>query len=92
MSGPIKGTAPTAAELLPKDVAENVMIVDLVRHDLSAVCRPGTVDVERLCGVEEHPGLVHLVSQVAGRLRDGVGWAGLLGALLPPGSVSGRRR
>ena len=89
VSGPIKGTAPTAAQLLPKDVAENVMIVDLVRHDLSALCRPGSVDVERLCAVEEHPGLVHLVSRVAGRLRPGLGWREVLGALLPPGSVSG---
>ncbi|GAA1896598.1 chorismate-binding protein [Lapillicoccus jejuensis] len=89
VSGPIKGTAPTTAQLRGKDVAENVMIVDLVRHDLSAVCRPGSVDVERLCVVEPHPGLVHLVSQVAGRLRPGTRWADLLGALLPPGSVSG---
>ena len=65
-SRPIKGTAPTSAELLPKDYAENVMIVDLVRHDLGHVSLPGTVEVDHLCRVEEHPGLVHLVSDVSG--------------------------
>ena len=56
------------AELLPKDYAENVMIVDLVRHDLGHVSLPGTVEVDHLCRVEEHPGLVHLVSDVSGTL------------------------
>lgn len=88
-SAPIKGTAVTAGELLPKDEAENVMIVDLVRNDLQHACRPGTVDVEGLLELEQHPGLVHLVSTVAGRLRPGVGWPELLGATMPPGSVSG---
>ena len=88
-SGPIKGTAPTAAQLLPKDEAENVMIVDLVRNDLQRVCRPGTVEVTRLLELESHPGLVHLVSQVQGRLRPDAGWAQLLAATMPPGSVSG---
>ena len=74
-SRPIKGTAPTAAELLAKDYAENVMIVDLVRNDLGHVCRPGTVEVDHLCRVEQHPGLVHLVSDVSGRLRPGTTWA-----------------
>jgi para-aminobenzoate synthetase component 1 len=88
-SAPIKGTAPTAAELLPKDTAENVMITDLVRNDLQRVCRPGTVEVTGLLSVERHPGLVHLVSTVQGRLRPGTGWAQILDALMPPGSVSG---
>lgn len=89
VSRPIKGTAPTAAQMLPKDVAENVMIVDLVRHDLAPLCRPGTVSVDSLCRVEEHPGLVHLVSDVSGHLRPGVGWDEILAAMAPPGSVSG---
>lgn len=89
VSRPIKGTAPTAAELLPKDRAENVMIVDLVRNDLGRVCRPGTVRATEICGVEEHPGLVHLVSTVEGRLQDGVGWAALLDATFPAGSIVG---
>ena len=88
-SAPIKGTAPTAEELLPKDTAENVMITDLVRNDLQRVCRSGTVEVTGLLRVEQHPGLVHLVSTVRGRLRPGTRWAQVLDALTPPGSVSG---
>jgi para-aminobenzoate synthetase component 1 len=88
-SAPIKGTAPTAGELLPKDTAENVMITDLVRNDLQRICRPGTVEVTGLLSVEQHPGLVHLVSTVQGRLRPDAGWAQILDALMPPGSVSG---
>jgi para-aminobenzoate synthetase component I len=88
-SSPIKGTAPSAAHLTPKDRAENVMIVDLVRNDLGRVCEWGTVEVPALCAVEEHPGLVHLVSTVQGRLRPGVGWPELLDATFPPGSVTG---
>ncbi len=88
-SAPVKGTAPTRAQLLDKDVAENVMITDLVRNDLSHVCRPGTVTVDALLEEQVHPGLVHLVSTVSGRLRDGVGWRELLAATGPPGSVSG---
>jgi para-aminobenzoate synthetase component 1 len=88
-SGPIKGTAPTAAGLTDKDRAENVMIVDLVRNDLSRVARTGSVVVPSLCAVEEHPGLVHLVSTVAAELAEGRGWAELLAATSPPGSVSG---
>jgi para-aminobenzoate synthetase component I len=88
-SGPIKGTAATAAGLLPKDEAENVMIVDLVRNDLQRVSRPGSVAVPSLLRVEQHPGLVHLVSTVEARLTPGTGWRDLLAATLPPGSVSG---
>jgi para-aminobenzoate synthetase component 1 len=88
-SSPIKGTARTAEELLPKDRAENVMIVDLVRNDLAQACEPGSIDVPALLRVEEHPGLVHLVSTVRGRLRAGAGWAELMAAAFPPGSVSG---
>jgi para-aminobenzoate synthetase component 1 len=88
-SGPIKGTGRTAGDLTAKDAAENVMIVDLVRNDLGAVCRTGSVTVPRLLDVEEHPGLVHLVSTVRGELRDDVGWSDLLAATFPPGSVTG---
>jgi para-aminobenzoate synthetase component 1 len=89
MSGPIKGTGRTPAELGEKDRAENVMITDLVRNDLGAVAVTGSVEVPDLCAVEEHPGLVHLVSRVAARLRPDVGWADLLASTFPPGSVSG---
>ncbi|MEU9102667.1 chorismate-binding protein [Streptomyces sp. NPDC048361] len=88
-SGPIKGTGRTAADLLEKDHAENVMIVDLVRNDMGRVCASGTVSVPELCAVEEHPGLVHLVSTVRGELREGAGWRELLDATFPPGSVTG---
>ncbi|MFH9724786.1 chorismate-binding protein [Streptomyces sp. NPDC017254] len=88
-SGPIKGTGRTAADLLPKDHAENVMIVDLVRNDLGRVSETGSVAVPALCAVEEHPGLVHLVSTVTGLLREDAGWPELLDATFPPGSVTG---
>jgi para-aminobenzoate synthetase component 1 len=88
-SQPIKGTAATTDGFLAKDRAENVMIVDLVRNDLGRVCEWGTVEVPVLCGVEHHPGLVHLVSTVRGQLRADVGWPELLDATFPPGSVTG---
>lgn len=89
VSQPIKGTAPTVEELLPKDRAENVMIVDLVRNDLGRVCRPGTVRATAICAPETFPGLVHLVSTVEGDLRPDVGWTELLEATFPAGSIVG---
>ena len=88
-SGPIKGTGRTEADLLDKDHAENVMIVDLVRNDLGRVCTSGSVTVPHLCVVEKHPGLVHLVSTVRGELRADVGWPELLAATFPAGSITG---
>ncbi|MFJ5740611.1 chorismate-binding protein [Streptomyces microflavus] len=88
-SGPIKGTGRTEGDLLEKDHAENVMIVDLVRNDLGRVCATGSVTVPDLCVVEKHPGLVHLVSTVRGELAEGAGWPEVLAAAFPPGSVTG---
>ncbi len=94
-TAPIKGTAPRTAagkaslRSSAKDAAENVMIVDLMRNDLSRVCRPGTVAVDELLGVQPHPGVWHLVSTVHGELTSGVGTADLLRATFPPGSVTG---
>jgi para-aminobenzoate synthetase component 1 len=88
-SGPIKGTGRTEEDLLPKDHAENVMIVDLVRNDLGRVCATGSVTVPELCVTEKHPGLVHLVSTVRGELPPDTGWQELLAATFPPGSVTG---
>lgn len=88
-SSPIKGTAKTSAELLEKDSAENIMIVDLVRNDLSHACIDGSVTVEHLLRLEEHPGLVHLVSDVTGRVTSDTKWSQILAATCPPGSVSG---
>lgn len=88
-SSPIKGTARVASELLEKDQTENIMIVDLIRNDLGQVCESGSVKVVDLLRLEEHPGLVHLVSDVEGTLPAGVGWQAVFSALAPPGSVSG---
>ncbi len=88
-SKPIKGTAATPDGFLAKDRAETVMIVDLGRNDLGRVCEHGSVTVPGLLEVEHHPGLVHLVSTVEGRLRPGLGWADVVGATFPPGSVTG---
>ena len=88
-TGPIKGTGRTAKDLLPKDRAENVMIVDLMRNDLSRVCRTGSVTVPELLAEEEHPGLVHLVSRVRGVLTPDATWSSIFRATFPPGSVTG---
>ncbi|WP_093182025.1 chorismate-binding protein [Sanguibacter gelidistatuariae] len=94
ISGPIKGTASTAAGLASKDEAENIMITDLVRNDLQRICAPGTVAVTGLLEVEHHPGLVHLVSTVTGELLEDAAtapdvWRTILEATFPPASVSG---
>jgi para-aminobenzoate synthetase component 1 len=88
-SSPIKGTGVTRDDLQIKDVAENVMIVDLVRNDLSRVAEVGSVAVDGLLSVEQHPSLVHLVSTVSARLAADVGWPEILAATFPPGSVTG---
>jgi anthranilate synthase component 1 len=72
-----------------KDRAEHVMLVDLGRNDLSRVCVPGTVEVEKFLEVERYSHVTHLVSQVAGELREGVSPFDLLRACFPAGTVSG---
>lgn len=88
-SGPIKGTGKVAADLTTKDEAENVMIVDLVRNDLSKVCVTGSVTVPDLLRVEAHPGLVHLASYISGTLLDEMRWPQIIEATFPPGSITG---
>ncbi len=88
-SSPIKGTAALGEPFADKDFPENIMITDLVRHDLGRVARTGSVTVTELLERQELPGLSHLVSTVRATLRPGVGWGELLAATLPPGSVSG---
>jgi anthranilate synthase component I len=92
---PIAGTThpgPGDAERLlasEKDRAEHVMLVDLGRNDLSRVCRPGTVRVQRYLEPERFSHVTHLVSEVTGELQDGVGAFDLLRACFPAGTVSG---
>ena len=87
-SSPIKGTSVTE-EFLEKDRAENLMIVDLIRNDLSKVAKIGSVTTPRLLATESHPGLFHLVSDVRAELSEGKDLVDLLLAMSPPGSVSG---
>lgn len=98
---PIKGTAPRAADPQEdrtfanalqnseKDRAENFMIVDLLRNDLSRVCLPGSVETPELCTLETYAGVHHLVSAVTGRLRPDSNAADLMGASFPGGSITG---
>lgn len=100
-SSPIKGTrrrgatsdedSRLQAELAasPKDRAENTMIVDLIRNDLGRICEFGSVRVEELCSVEEHPTLFHLVSTVTGELRIDAGFDDVIRAVFPCGSITG---
>lgn len=72
-----------------KDRAENVMIVDLLRNDLSRVCEPDSVEVSQLCEVETYAYVKHLVSVVQGSLRDDASSIDLLRACFPGGSITG---
>jgi anthranilate synthase component 1 len=98
---PIAGTRPRGADALEdarleselladeKERAEHVMLVDLGRNDLGRVCEYGSVRVQTLMAVEYYSHVMHIVSSVSGRLRDGVGAMDALRATLPAGTLSG---
>lgn len=90
-SSPIKGTrrAGLSGKFPTKDESENVMIVDLMRNDLGRICIEDSIHVPTLLGIQELPGLAHLVSDVVGTLKPDVNWKEIFEATLPPGSVSG---
>jgi anthranilate synthase component I len=97
---PIAGTRPRVAgdddlarirELSahPKERAEHVMLIDLERNDLGRVCRPGTVEVNELMVVESYAHVHHIVSNVRGKLRDGVTPGQVVAATFPGGTITG---
>ena len=95
---PMKGTRPRGdddATILedmraePKSQAENLMIVDLLRNDLSRLSKTGSVNVPELFTLETYPTLHQMTSQVTGELREGVKWQEILSSLFPCGSVTG---
>lgn len=98
---PIKGTAARSRDLREdvhrgevllasaKDRSENIMIVDLLRNDLSLVCRPHSVEVPVLCGLESYANVHHLVSVVTGELGEGRDESDLIAAAFPGGSITG---
>ncbi|WP_243366918.1 aminodeoxychorismate synthase component I [Fundidesulfovibrio soli] len=101
LTRPMKGTAPKGRfrqetveamrhlAACPKNRAENVMIVDLLRSDLGRISVPGGVKVERLFQVSEYPTVLQMTSSIRARLKPGMGLADILGALFPCGSVTG---
>lgn len=100
-SQPIKGTAPRSAytnvdeqtKLMlmnsQKDKSENVMVVDMVRHDLNAMCESGSVKVDALFEVRSYPNVHQMVSTIKGKLKPGLNAADALAATFPMGSMTG---
>jgi para-aminobenzoate synthetase component I len=101
LTRPIKGTRPRSADAdrdaqltyelqtSPKEMAELVMITDLLRNDLGRVCEFGSVQVPELVRLERHPQVQHLVSTVEGRLRKEVPHFGAFASCFPGGSITG---
>jgi para-aminobenzoate synthetase component I len=98
---PIKGTRPRLRDAAvdaeqkkslqssEKDRAENIMIVDLLRNDLSKACETDSITVEKLCGIESFARVHHLVSTITGRLKTEMSSLDLLRACFPGGSITG---
>lgn len=101
LSSPIKGTRPRSEDELEdqrlleelgtdsKERAENLMIVDLIRNDLSIACDPASINVESLLAIKTYSTVHQLVSDVSGELREGKSGLDALLALLPGGSMTG---
>ncbi len=101
LSQPIKGTAPRGEDAVKdeenflslknsaKDKSENVMVVDLVRNDLSRVCKPGTVRVPELFSIRSFPGVHQMISTVTGEMEDRVQFSEALKVAFPMGSMTG---
>jgi len=102
ISQPIKGTAQRdlndpeqdrrnkeALASSEKERAENIMVVDLVRNDLSRVCRSGTVNVDELCVIYSFPQVFQMISTVSGQLEESTSWAAIIRATFPMGSMTG---
>ncbi len=100
-TSPIKGTRPRVPDIVTdrankndllnneKDRAENTMIVDLLRNDLSKVCDPATINVRDLCKLESFAGVHHLVSHITGTLEKDFSAVDLLEGCFPGGSITG---
>jgi para-aminobenzoate synthetase component 1 len=98
---PIKGTRPRGASAQeddalaralmvdPKERAENMMIADLVRHDLSQICEDGTIREQSLCALMRLTNVQHLVSTISGVLKERTPFSAVFSALFPCGSVTG---
>jgi para-aminobenzoate synthetase component 1 len=102
LSQPIKGTAErdildsthdraNATQLAEseKERAENIMVVDLVRNDLSRICEKGTVHVDELCAVYSFPQVHQMISTISGQLRPDIRWTDAIKATFPMGSMTG---
>ncbi|RKQ72101.1 para-aminobenzoate synthetase/4-amino-4-deoxychorismate lyase [Litorimonas taeanensis] len=98
---PMKGTRPRLSNILadkalraemqnePKSKAENLMIVDLLRNDLSRLCAPGSVKVPELFAVETYPTVHQMISEVTGTLKENLSWLEIFKGLFPCGSITG---
>ena len=98
---PIAGTRPRStdrsideslsAELLrhPKERAEHIMLIDLERNDLGKICQPGTIEVNELMVLESYQHVHHIVSNIRGRLRDGITSGDIIKAVFPGGTITG---
>jgi para-aminobenzoate synthetase component 1 len=102
LSQPIKGTSKRiladatkdeasklALQHSAKDRSENVMVVDLVRNDLSKVCKEGSIRVDELYGVYSYPQVHQMISTVSGELKDDISFAEIIRATFPMGSMTG---